>query len=196
MSDNILKLYTDGACSGNPGPGGWAVVYKQDNKWKSMHGYDVDTTNNRMELSAFLVAYTFAAKQIASGVCDEVEILTDSSYVYNSVVQGWIAIWASNNWKNKANNMVKNKDLWKKLLLMLKKFDGLVKLSKVAGHAGDEGNEFADDVAVRMRDKAVLEKMSKDSTYRPPKSFKPGKGYKSSYIYQERKMKDKLRRNG
>ena len=99
-------IYTDGACSGNPGPGGWgAVIFDQNKKQKNISGNEKNTTNNRMELMAPIMAL----KKIKSK--SEVTILTDSTYVKNGITE-WIKKWEKNNWKNANKKPVKNKDLW------------------------------------------------------------------------------------
>ena len=103
------KIYTDGACSGNPGPGGWgAVILDQDDKQKNISGSEKNTTNNRMELLAAIMSL----KKIKSN--SEVVIFTDSTYVKNGITE-WMKNWKKNGWKNSNKKPVKNKDLWLKL---------------------------------------------------------------------------------
>ena len=102
-------IYTDGACSGNPGPGGWgAVIFDNNNKQKNISGSVKDTTNNRMELSAAIMAL----KKIKTN--SEITIYTDSTYVKNGITE-WVLKWKKNGWKNANKKPVKNKDLWVKL---------------------------------------------------------------------------------
>ena len=187
--DDILEIYTDGACSGNPGPGGWSYTYETKDGWQAKGGSSTETTNNRMELTAVVNACRLIAKLLLDNSIEEAKILTDSSYVYNSIKQNWLAVWQRNNWKNKAGNSVKNKDLWMEFIELWKQIDGRAVIVKVAGHAGNEGNELADKHAVLQRDEAIKSRMRRDPGYKPPKSYKPGKGYKDTSVYYERKKK-------
>lgn len=195
MSDHInFDLYTDGACSGNPGPGGWAVwgrMYVLDSEYSKefkLTGHETDTTNNRMELTAFAAAYASAIRHLSDGDCDDVTIYTDSSYVYNALTQGWLATWSLNKWKNKSNTCIKNSDLWKNVLrLLASPHAQQITVKKVRGHVGCIGNEKADALAVFERDKAIEELIASDSGYVPPKNYVRGRGYKQSYIYKYRK---------
>jgi len=135
------KIYTDGACSGNPGPGGWgAVIFDNNNKQKNISGSEKDTTNNRMELSAAIMALT---KIKASS---EITIYTDSTYVKNGITE-WVLKWKENGWKNSNKKPVKNKDLWVKL-------DNLCVQNKVIwkwvkGHSTNKYNNLADELATQ-----------------------------------------------
>lgn len=147
-----VKIYTDGACSGNPGPGGFGVVWEEADGWHTHGGCSNYTTNNRMELRAFESALWVAADFIDED--EEVMICMDSAYVYNAVVLGWIYKWAADGWKTKSGKKVVNDDIWQSAFSMLQVVKDGVKLVKVKGHSGDEGNELADDVAVAFRDLA------------------------------------------
>jgi len=135
------KIYTDGACTGNPGPGGWgAVIFDQDNKQKNISGSEKNTTNNRMELLAAIMSL----KKIKSN--SEVIIFTDSTYVKNGITE-WMKNWKKNGWKNSNKKPVKNKDLWVKL-------DKLCKANNVSwkwikGHSTNEFNNLADELATK-----------------------------------------------
>ena len=135
------KIYTDGACSGNPGPGGWgAVIFDNENNQKNISGSEKDTTNNRMELSAAIMALT---KIKASS---EITIYTDSTYVKNGITE-WVLKWKENGWKNSNKKPVKNKDLWVKL-------DNLCVQNKVIwkwvkGHSTNKYNNLADELATQ-----------------------------------------------
>ena len=135
------KIYTDGACSGNPGPGGWgAVIFDKDNNQKNISGNVKDTTNNRMELMAPIMAL----KKISAN--SEVVIYTDSTYVKNGITE-WIKKWEKNDWKNSNKKTVKNKDLWIKL-------DNLCEQNKVnwkwvKGHSINKYNNLADELATQ-----------------------------------------------
>ena len=134
----IVEIYADGACKGNPGPGGWGAWLQYEGKQKSMHGGEPLTTNNRMELTAVIRALE-ALKQ----ACD-VKIYTDSVYVQKGMTE-WISGWKARNWRTADKKPVKNDDLWKLL-------DGVANQHKiewiwVKGHAGNVGNERADALA-------------------------------------------------
>ena len=134
-------IYTDGACSGNPGPGGWgAVIFDNKNKQKNISGNENNTTNNRMELSAAIMAL----KKIK--INSEVIIYTDSTYVKNGITE-WVLKWKKNGWKNSNKKPVKNKDLWLKL-------DNLCKQNRVnwrwiKGHSTNKYNNLADELATQ-----------------------------------------------
>ena len=133
-------IYTDGACSGNPGPGGWAaVIFDQDKKQKNISGKEKNTTNNRMEL----IAPIMALKKIKKS--SEITIYTDSKYVKDGITE-WIKKWKLNNWKSSNKKPVKNKDLWIKLDNSCKKHK--VKWKWVKAHAGNKLNNQVDELAV------------------------------------------------
>ncbi len=132
-------IYTDGACSGNPGPGGWgAVLMYQQNK-KEIAGGKKNTTNNVMELTAVIEAL-----KLLKYPC-KVELYSDSAYVVNAFLQGWIDNWIKNNWKTSGKNMVKNQELWKELYDLTKKHE--VHFNKVKGHSDNEYNNRCDTLA-------------------------------------------------
>lgn len=132
-------LYTDGACSGNPGVGGWAAILMYNGHEKELVGYNKDTTNNRMEMFAIIQGLA-ALKESC-----EVEIYSDSAYVCNAFLEGWVDEWAKNNWKTAGKSPVKNDDLWKLLLMEIKKHN--VSFHKVKGHADNEYNNRCDKLA-------------------------------------------------
>ena len=135
-----LKIYTDGACSGNPGKGGWAaIILDDDTIQSSISGSVKNTTNNRMELMAPIMAL----KQIRG--LSEITIYTDSKYVKDGITD-WIKKWKLNNWKNSNKKPVKNKDLWIKLDNSCKKHK--VKCKWVKAHAGNKLNNQVDELAV------------------------------------------------
>ena len=136
-----FKIYTDGACSGNPGPGGWgAVIFDEENNQKNISGNDKNTTNNRMELLAAIMAL----KKIKSN--SDVVIYTDSIYVKNGITE-WMVKWEKNGWKNANKKPVKNKDLWLKLNVLCKKSN--VYWKWVKGHSTNKYNNLADELATR-----------------------------------------------
>jgi ribonuclease HI len=134
-------IYTDGACSGNPGPGGWgAVIVDENKKQNNISGRVNDTTNNRMELMAPIMAL----KKIESQ--SDAVILTDSTYVKNGITE-WIKKWEKNGWKNANKQPVKNKDLWIKLNDLCQKNE--VKWKWIKGHSNNKYNDLADELATR-----------------------------------------------
>ena len=135
------KIYTDGACSGNPGPGGWgAVIFDQDDKQKNISGSEKNTTNNRMELLAAIMSL----KKIKTN--SEVVIFTDSTYVKNGITE-WMKNWKKNGWKNSSKKPVKNKDLWEKLDKLCETNN--VSWKWVKGHSTNEFNNLADELATK-----------------------------------------------
>ena len=139
-----IKIYTDGACSGNPGKGGWGVLIQENDNEKELSGSELNTTNNRMELTAVIKALEHYDE------AREIEIFTDSKYVMQGITE-WIKNWKNNHWKTSQKKDVKNKDLWVLLDTVSAKHD--IKWSWVKGHAGDYGNEIADKLATQ----AILE---------------------------------------
>lgn len=135
-----IVIYTDGACSGNPGPGGWGAVLLYGGHRKEISGAEEKTTNQRMELTAVIEALK-ALK--AQGW--EVTVYSDSAYIVNAFKDNWIERWQQNGWKNSKKEEVANKDLWQELLNLMEK--NRVKIEKVKGHAGDELNEYCDRLA-------------------------------------------------
>ncbi len=134
-----LKIYTDGACSGNPGKGGWAAVILDGKNQSSISGSENKTTNNRMELMAPIMAL----KKIKTK--SEITIYTDSRYVKDGITE-WIKKWKLNNWKSANKKPVKNKDLWVKLDNCCQKHD--VSWKWVKAHAGNKLNNLVDELAV------------------------------------------------
>ncbi|XOJ88695.1 ribonuclease HI [Methylophilaceae bacterium Uisw_097] len=134
----MIKIYTDGACKGNPGVGGWGAIIMQDEKNIELFGGENETTNNRMELMAVIMAL----KEISSNL--ELTVYTDSTYVQKGISE-WIKNWKVNNWRSSSKKPVKNKDLW----IELDEAVGSRKINWewVKGHAGNEGNEKADELA-------------------------------------------------
>tara|TARA_B100001778_G_scaffold127279_1_gene104704 strand:+ start:170 stop:598 length:429 start_codon:yes stop_codon:yes gene_type:complete len=139
-----IKIYTDGACSGNPGKGGWGALIQENDNEKKLSGSELNTTNNRMELTAVIRALEHYDE------AKEIEVFTDSKYVMQGITE-WIKNWKTNHWKTSQKKDVKNKDLWVLLDTVSAKHD--VKWSWVKGHAGDYGNEIADKLATQ----AILE---------------------------------------
>lgn len=140
-----VVLYTDGACSGNPGPGGWGCILSAAGKAKEMSGGEELTTNNRMELMAVIKGL-----EALNRPC-EVDVYSDSAYVINAFKQDWISGWIKNGWKNSAKAPVANVDLWMKLIDLTKTHK--VNFHKVKGHADDPMNNRCDRLAVEASSK-------------------------------------------
>lgn len=135
-----LTIYTDGACSGNPGPGGWGAVLLYKDQVKEIYGGENDTTNQRMELKAAIEA--LKALKVTGW---KINIFSDSAYLVNAFQQNWITNWQKNGWKNSKKESVANQDLWLELLRLGDK--NQVGIFKVKGHAGDKWNERCDELA-------------------------------------------------
>ena len=137
MTEKVI-LYTDGACRGNPGPGGWGAVLNYRNARKLLHGSEANTTNNRMELMAAIRGLKTLKRSC------EVELYTDSQYVRKGITE-WMHRWKQNGWKTAAKKPVKNEDLWRQLDEEVARHS--VNWHWVKGHAGNPGNELADELA-------------------------------------------------
>ena len=137
-----VEIFTDGACSGNPGPGGWGAVLRYGSAEKEPSGGAADTTNNRMELSAVIAALS-ALKEPC-----KVTLTSDSKYVIDAVTKGWAKKWQANGWVKSDKKPALNADLWEKLLTLLEKHDG--RFVWVKGHAGHPENERCDRLAVEQ----------------------------------------------
>lgn len=156
-----VRVYTDGACSENPGPGGWAMVFNFQNGCRTASGYDLATTNNRMELTAVVECLKKICR--IGNVKDTFEIYSDSAYVVNAIKNQWLAKWKLNGWKTTAGDDIKNRDLWERAdkylrKAMQKKCD--VSFIKIKGHAGNAFNELVDKLAKEqsMKAKGILQK--------------------------------------
>ncbi len=135
-----IELFTDGACSGNPGPGGWGAVLRYNGREKELSGGEKNTTNNRMELTAVIEGLS-ALKEPC-----RVLLTTDSKYVVDAINKGWVYSWQKNGWKKADKKPALNVDLWEKLLLLLDRHS--VEFIWVKGHAGHPENERCDALAV------------------------------------------------
>jgi len=136
----IVDIFTDGACSGNPGPGGWGVLLRHDGQEKELHGGEAATTNNRMELMAAIRAIESLKRPVKA------RLHTDSQYVMKGITE-WINDWKRRGWRTADKKPVKNVDLWQRLEAALAQHD--VKWVWVRGHAGHAENERADELARR-----------------------------------------------
>ena len=135
-----VEIHTDGACSGNPGPGGWGAILKYGSTTKELFGGEPNTTNNRMELTAVITAL-----QALNEPC-EVILTTDSKYVVDGITQGWAESWKKNGWRKSNKKPALNSDLWEQLLSLLRVHN--VKFVWVKGHNGHPENERCDQLAV------------------------------------------------
>jgi len=133
-----VEIYTDGACQGNPGPGGWGVILRYKGVEKELSGYDSATTNNRMELQAAIEGLASLKRSMKA------DVFTDSQYLRNGITK-WLFQWKKNNWRLSNNKPVKNKDLWEKLESLIEIHQ--VEWHWVRGHAGHPENERADILA-------------------------------------------------
>lgn len=137
-----VEIFTDGACSGNPGPGGWGAILRYGDKEKELSGGEKETTNNRMELTAVIEALS-ALKEPC-----QVRLVTDSKYVADGITKGWAESWRKNNWRKADKKPALNSDLWEELLELLKIHE--VTIDWVKGHAGHPENERCDQLAVNF----------------------------------------------
>lgn len=157
-----LRIFTDGACSDNPGPGGWAAIINLKEGYTVLKGYEINTTNNKMELMAVVKALSKIMKESIDGFDkekDKVEIHSDSAYVVNAINDKWTVKWKLNGWKTTKGKDVKNRELWEELmsLLMAFKSNGIkISFVKVKGHNGNALNEMADKVARSQVEEAKL----------------------------------------
>lgn len=134
-----VTIYTDGACSGNPGPGGWGAVLMYKDVKKEMSGAEKDTTNNRMELFAAI-----SALRALKEPC-EVDLYSDSAYLCNAINEDWLTQWKEKNWRNANKKDVKNVDLWEELIKLMEIHK--ITFIKVKGHADNEFNNRCDKLA-------------------------------------------------
>jgi len=144
--NSVLEVYTDGACRGNPGAGGWGAILKYENKIKEINGFSKETTNNIMELSAVIKAL----KEL-NRPCDII-ITTDSNYVKDGITK-WIHNWKKNGWKTANKKPVKNKELWLELDALV--MEHKIKWKWIKGHSGHPENERADQLANQAIDNHI-----------------------------------------
>ena len=141
MSVTEVIIYTDGACSGNPGPGGWGALLRHNGKEKELSGGEAHTTNNRMEMMAVIEAIRAIKKPCL------LKIHSDSALIINAMTKGWIESWQSKGWKKADKKPVENQDLWMELLNVIGAHQ--VEWIKVKGHSGIPDNERVDQLAVQ-----------------------------------------------
>ena len=142
---HMVVIHTDGGCSGNPGPGGWGAILQWRGYEKELSGFEVETTNNRMELMAAISALESLKRPMY------VQLVTDSNYVKNGITQ-WIRNWKAKGWKTADKKPVKNRDLWERLDQAIERHD--IDWRWIKGHAGHELNERADQLATEAVRKA------------------------------------------
>jgi ribonuclease HI len=140
-----VELWADGACSGNPGPGGWATILRWNGHERELSGGEPQTTNNRMELRSVIEGLRTLTRPV------RVIVHTDSSYVERAFTDGWLTSWQGNGWRTKDKKDVKNRDLWEELYTLTQKHQ--VAFKRVKGHSGIELNERVDELAVAERDR-------------------------------------------
>ena len=139
---NFIDIYTDGACKGNPGPGGWGVLLKSDGTEKELFGGELNTTNNRMEMMAVIQALEALKRPC------KVNLFLDSKYVLQGITE-WIVGWKARGWRTASKEPVKNIELWQRLDAIVTNGGHQIDWRWVKGHAGDPGNERADALANR-----------------------------------------------
>jgi ribonuclease HI len=152
VQEKEVEIYTDGACSGNPGPGGWGVVLLYGEHRRELSGGEAHTTNQRMELTAAIEGL-----KALKHPC-RVRLYSDSAYLVNAFNQKWLERWVKNGWQTVKKTPVENKDLWEELYAMTKIHR--VSWIKVQGHAGNKENEYCDKLAV----KAMSEYLSRENS--------------------------------
>ena len=145
---NAIDIYTDGACKGNPGPGGWGVLLKSGDTVKELFGGENPTTNNRMEMQAVIEALGALKRPCA------VTLHVDSQYVLKGITE-WLPGWKAKGWRTAAKQPVKNVDLWQKLVALVAGGGHKIEWRWVRGHDGDPGNERADELANRGVEQAL-----------------------------------------
>ena len=140
-----IEIFTDGACSGNPGPGGWGCILRYGNAEKELSGGEGDTTNNRMELTAAIEGLKALKEKC------EVTLYTDSQYVANGINKGWARTWQKNGWIKSDKKAAQNRELWEELITLIDRHD--VTVVWVKGHSGHLENERCDRLAVAMSER-------------------------------------------
>lgn len=139
--DKYIEIFTDGACSGNPGPGGWCAILKYNNHEKIISGFDKDATNNKMELTAIIKALEIIKRK------SRIKVYSDSQYLIKGITE-WLPKWIKNNWKNSKKEEVQNKVLWQKLYLLSQKHE--IEWIWIKGHEGHPENEKCDLIAKKI----------------------------------------------
>lgn len=166
-SKRLVQLYTDGACSGNPGPGGWGCILSFNGKTKEMSGHMPNTTNNRMEIFA-VISGLGALKEPCV-----VDVYSDSAYTVNAFRERWIDNWQKNGWMNSKKQPVENADLWKLLLQIIRLKKHEVTFHKVKGHADNPWNNRCDELATSAI--AEYRRMNGEAAEESAEEAKPAK---------------------
>ena len=168
MKSQKIVIYCDGACSGNPGPGGWGSIVISPEKVTELGGGHRATTNNRMEMTAVLEALRFCSRSFSSGDIASIQVFTDSVYVIRGITQ-WIFGWKKRGWKNSENEDVSNRDIWVELdsavQAVKKNLNCELKWNFVKGHSGVEGNERCDVIAVAFSKNDHISLYSGEAAY-------------------------------
>lgn len=156
-----VRIYTDGACSENPGPGGWAAVFNTTSKCYTISGNELLTTNNRMELRAVIETFKKILSLVkAKNKYDtQFDIFSDSAYVVNTINNNWLEAWKKNNWQTTKHEDVKNRDLWEEFSNLRDEANKLgicITLNKIKGHSGNTFNELVDKLAKEESMKAKV----------------------------------------
>lgn len=156
MFNKYVTFYTDGACSGNPGTGGWSFCHYDENEEKGrvFYGFMKNATNNQMEMSAVIMALHYAHTTYEAKECNVV-IVTDSAYIVNCFENNWMENWKRNGWMNAKKQPVKNKELWAEMDSLINKFNS-VTFEKVKGHANNKLNNIVDKYAVKARTEEIV----------------------------------------
>ena len=147
MSNEVIKIYTDGACRGNPGPGGWGALLIYNGKEKELSGAEENTTNNRMELTAAIEALAAIKHK------HPISLVTDSRYLMDGITK-WLPQWVRNQWRTSQRKPVENQDLWQRLNELVSDFD--IDWQWVKSHSGEPGNERADSLANASIDQFLI----------------------------------------
>ena len=147
-----IRIFTDGACSGNPGPGGWATKICMSEESIELAGYEIETTNNRMELLAVIKSLEYIREK---KIPNNVDIYSDSAYVVNAINKKWLINWERNGWMTKKGTQVKNIDLWEKFIRTIGR-NTSINFIKIKGHSGHLHNERVDKLAREQSEKAKL----------------------------------------
>ncbi len=150
MFDAVIEIYTDGACRGNPGPGGWGAVLVYNGREKELSGAEAQTTNNRMELTAAIEALAAVRRKRA------IRLTTDSRYLLDGI-NNWLPKWKQNRWRTSQRKPVENQDLWQRLDALVSGFD--IDWCWVKGHSGHPGNERADGLANASIDRLLAQSL-------------------------------------
>ncbi|HRS02244.1 MAG TPA: ribonuclease HI [Bacteroidota bacterium] len=179
-----IIIYTDGACSGNPGPGGYAWVIQIDGQEYECVDFADNTTNNQMELNAVVSALKFISEKYDKINIEQkpkVKIYCDSKYICDAINNEWLNNWAVNNWKKKDKTEVKNLDLWKEIYAYLQNFD--VEFIWVEGHNGNELNEYCDSLARKAAQRTIEPHLIEKHNNKAAKENKIDNNYANSFNF-------------